>query len=110
MNKPEDKLHMNFEEIKNLLCKSCSLSDYPEFYYRIKFWNGSDNSGESLSLKLSLGGDAKIGHNNVILQLPYSGPLSEKYDNEKTRTDLLDLFIEFWDPEKIMIENKWQRL
>ncbi|MCP9199400.1 hypothetical protein MKO06_05750 [Gramella sp. GC03-9] len=110
MNKPEDRLHNNFEEIKNLLCKSCALSEYPQFYYSTKFWNGSNNLGDALSLSFSLGGDAKLGHNNVILQLPYSGALSEKYDNEKTRTNLLALFIEFWDPDKIMVENKWQRL
>ncbi len=97
----KNKFCFKYEYVKKQLCKKCKENEYPpEFTFLTGFWNGGATDLLSYGISFSLGGDGKIGANNCVLTFPYEGEIYEHYRIKENWENLLELFIDYWNPDK----------
>jgi len=96
----KNSISYELDYIKNKLCTQCNDSDYPEFDFDIRFWNGGKTDSTSFGISASLGGDGKVGNSICNLTFPYEGEIYEYYRNRENWEKLLELFIDHWQPDQ----------
>ncbi|WKB83060.1 hypothetical protein QYR09_08445 [Cellulophaga lytica] len=108
----EQKIPLEYDAIKNEICKTCKDDEYPEHSFRIALWNGAKKDSEAFGIRASLGREeTNFGNNNCSLSFPYEGEIYEHYLIKENKEKLKELFIDHWQPEKIMGDDgKWINL
>jgi len=96
----KNKVVLDYELMKNWLCKKCNDNDYPESFFLAGLWSGGETGYSSYSIFISIGGSHKVGKNSFTLSFPYEGELNEHYAIKENWEELLELFIDHWQPEK----------
>lgn len=108
----EQKIPLEYDAIKNEICRTCKDDEYPEHSFRIALWNGAKKDSEAFGIRASLGREeTNFGNNNCSLSFPYEGEIYEYYLIKENKEKLKELFIDHWQPEKIMGDDgKWINL
>ncbi len=96
----ENRVYLEYDNIKRLLCKKCANEEYPEFTFLTGFWNGAATDALSYGINFSLGGDNPVGTNNCSLTFPWEGQIYEHYRIRENWEKLLELFIDHWQPDQ----------
>lgn len=98
-----------YENIRKLFCDKCNDDEYPKLSYHISLWNGGRIDSESFGISASLGSsETSKWNNNCSLSFPYEGDIYEYYRIKKNKEKLKEIFIDHWNPEKIMGDDgKW---
>ncbi|MDO6852215.1 hypothetical protein Q4599_01380 [Cellulophaga lytica] len=108
----EQKIPLEYDAIKNEICRTCKDDEYPEHSFRIALWNGAKKDSEAFGIRASLGSsETEKWNNNCSLSFPYEGEIYEYYLIKENKEKLKELFIDHWQPEKIMGDDgKWINL
>jgi hypothetical protein len=103
----KSEIDLEYESVLKLFNKKYKPNDVPEQAFFASAWNGEPDDFNSASIEASLGSsESKLWPNNCIINLPHRGPQAEYYADPDNQKALLDIMIEYWNPESYMIDGK----
>lgn len=102
----KNQIGFDSESVKRLLSKKGKDEDFPKLSYKTGIWNGEIEEGKIASLSVSLGSsEPKYFSNFCVIELPYEGDQYKFYQNAENQKLLINLLIEHWEPEWILIDD-----
>ena len=99
----ENKVELNPAYIKDALHKKWDKK-FDDIGSHISFWTGNtdeDNSSE-ISFKVGGYGRKSFNKNSCVLSLP----INQNYEDKNQCTELVELFINYWNPDKILVNGE----
>jgi Immunity protein 52 len=88
----------NIEQIKQIILDG-NKSTKKEVGFRLSLWNGIQNDGEGVKIKMMCGNTLPLLLNSCVISLPYKGDSSNRILNVSILTLVMQKMIETWCPE-----------
>jgi hypothetical protein len=98
-------LGQDYAGVLNAFGTKTGEQSYPETTFGLGLWNGARRDAEGIVLRVSLGGsEPSLYSNYCLLDLQQNKECQVFYANKQNVEAFENLFFDFWQPEKIILQ------